>query len=31
MVRNNDFVRMSITDRCMTIKGRTINYRTGYE
>ena len=31
MIRGKDFVRVSFTDRCFTIKGKTVNYRTGNE
>ena len=30
-VRATEFARMSITDRCISFNGKTINYRTGYE
>ena len=30
-VRNNDFIRLGINDRCLTIKGRVINFVTGHE
>lgn len=30
-IRNKDFIRISVTDRCLTIKGKTLNYRTGFE
>ena len=30
-VRDKDFVRICATDRCLTINGKTFNYRTGYQ
>ena len=30
-VRDSDFLRMGITDRCLTVKGRTYNHQTGFE
>ena len=30
-VRDNDFIRISVDDRCLTIKGTTVNYYTGLE
>ena len=30
-MRGKDFIRVSMTDRCMTMYGRTINYETGHE
>ena len=30
-MRGKDFIRVSMTERCMTMYGRTINYETGHE
>ena len=30
-IRGIDFIRIGVTDRCLTINGLTINYHTGHE
>ena len=30
-LRETDFIRVSVTERCLTIKGKTHNFETGFE
>ena len=30
LMRGTDFIRISVTDRCFTMLGKTYNYHTGY-